>query len=254
MLANTTVNLSQHKPSGAIALQRMYRWDSQKVLTSPSFLQLQMCFGRLRSSRRSGKRATIQHLFSKHQHLKRLRRKRPFHFRVCVFSLCSWQFSELVQFLLQLLPGTLPASFKCYQSTKHLHSTLFSPKWFRKIIFVPPLKWYCNFLLEILSQGGIKGSKDRKGLCFFSVFPSRSRKRERRFYESILQYVKCQYSLTLQAALRANAGSSLVVTLDGPTTEANVVIPGNTCWTEIPFPSSTPCFLPTGRFYFKIKQ
>lgn len=89
MLANTTVNLPQHKPPGAVAFWRMCRWDSQQVMTPASFLHVQVYFGRFRSSRRNGKRAAIQNPFSSHQHLKKLRRKRPFHLRVCVFSLCS---------------------------------------------------------------------------------------------------------------------------------------------------------------------
>lgn len=43
MLANTTVNLSQHKPSGAVTFQRIYRWDSQEVMTPASFLHFQIC-------------------------------------------------------------------------------------------------------------------------------------------------------------------------------------------------------------------
>lgn len=76
------------------------------MTTPASFLHLQACFGRFRSSRRNGERSTIQNLFSKHQHLKIIRRKRSFHPRVSVFSLCLLHFSKLVHFLLQHLSGT----------------------------------------------------------------------------------------------------------------------------------------------------
>lgn len=171
------------------------------------------------------------------------------------FSLCSWQFLELIHLLLQHLPGaSLLRSRVTYR--QNIYTEPFTPEWFRKIIFVPALKWYCNILLETLSEEGIKGSKGRKGLWFFSFSPAsiklHSSKPEWTFYESFLRYVKCQYPLNLQETLKANPSSSLVVTLDGPTTEANS--PGNTCWTGILFPSSTQYFLQAGRCYFKIKQ
>lgn len=197
----------------------------------------------------------FKNLFSKHQHIKWLRRKRPFRSQsVCVLS-CSWQFSELIHLLLQHLPGTSLLHSRVTH-LQNIYTEPFTPKWFWKIIFVPALKWYCNILLETLSEEGIKGSKGRKGLWFFSFSPAsirlHSSKPERTFYESFLLGVKCQYPLTLQETLKANPSSSLVVTLDGPTTEANS--PGNTCWTGILFPSSTQYFLQAGRCYFKIMQ
>lgn len=139
--------------------------DSSFLLALPDM------FGRFRSSKRNSERATIQNLFSKHQHIKRLRRKRPLHLSVCVLSLLMG-ILKIGSFVVAAPPRNKSTSFKSYQSTKHFHSTPFSSKWFWKIIFVPPLKWYCNFLLETLSQEDMKGSKGRKGLGFFSLFPS----------------------------------------------------------------------------------
>lgn len=133
---------------------------------------------------------------------KRLRRKRLFHFRVCVLSLLMG-ILRIGSFLggVAAPPRSQSASLKSYQSyqsTKHFHSTPFSPKWFRKIIFVPPLKWYCNFLLETISQKAIKGSKGRKGLWFFFPFPQPVLEDQNEDSTSVfLQCVKCQYTLTL---------------------------------------------------------
>lgn len=56
-----------------------------KVLTPASFLHLQVCFGRFMSSRRNGKRATIQNLFSKHQHIQKIKKEKTLSFQ----SVCS---------------------------------------------------------------------------------------------------------------------------------------------------------------------
>lgn len=174
MLANTGVYLSQHKPSGAVEFQRRYRWDSQQVMTPASFLHLQVCFGRFRSSRRNGKRATIQNLFSTHQHIKRLRRKRLFHLRVCVFSLCSWEFSELVHFLLQHLPG---ASLHHWRVTnqQNISTALLSPQngsenvslwWYQCISGGIVTSFWKHFLKRVS-----RVVKAERGYDFFPFFP-----------------------------------------------------------------------------------
>lgn len=115
-----------------------------------SFLYLQPCFGTFRSSRKNSKRATIQNLFSKHQHLKTIRRKRSFHPRVSEFSVCSSQFSQLVHFLLQHVSGIYRLNSRV-TGLPSIYTALFSLKWSRKITFVPSLKgkWYCSFLMDL---------------------------------------------------------------------------------------------------------
>lgn len=109
MWVNTTVNFSQHKTAGAVAC-RTYRRDSPRVIIPAYFLHLQPCFGRFRSSRRNGKRSTIQNPFSKHQRMCWGKKKEPLFSGIIssqesMFCLYSWQFSELVNFLSQHLSG-----------------------------------------------------------------------------------------------------------------------------------------------------
>lgn len=50
MWASTIVNFSQRKTAGAVVFRRMCAWDCQQVMTPPSLLHLQPCFGRCQSS------------------------------------------------------------------------------------------------------------------------------------------------------------------------------------------------------------
>lgn len=99
-------------------------------MTPASFLQLQMCFGRFRSSRRNGKRMTIKNLFSKHQCIKRLRRKRPFQAQSVFLSLLM-AILRIDSFIVAAPPRSQSASFKSYLPTKHLHRT-FHPRMVQK--------------------------------------------------------------------------------------------------------------------------
>lgn len=137
--ANTTVIFSQHATAGAVVFRRMYRWDSQHGMPPAPFLHLQACSGRLRSSGRNGERSTIQSLFSKHQHLKTIRRKSAFIPGCQCFLLArgSSQNSFISCCSTSQEPSCYIQELWIYRTfTQHFSSL----KWCRKNIFVPSLK------------------------------------------------------------------------------------------------------------------